>query len=264
MFLCLYERYVDVKDGITFLKRSFQKDWKAKRYPQFHNCIEFAFLVEGSLDVMIENKTYTLSPGDLCYIDSFKRHKFLYHNGSVAYIILIHPSLFNERNGLADIRFAEHSHPRADTSEIREFLDFSFDKRDLDSMLFKSAFVDLLTYLLKKNFEHFPKEHKIKQEISFFESIRYISDHYREDLHVADIAAKFGYTPNYYSAVFKKNLGISFRDFLNQCRISECNRLKKENRGLPVEKLAELCGFGSLNAYYRAKKKLEQFEAKWV
>ena len=120
--------------------------------------------------------------------------------------------------------------------------------------------MDTLTYLLKRNFQCFPKEHKVTQDTSFYHSIQYISEHAKEDLHVADVAEKFGYTPNYYSAIFKRNLGIPFRDFLNQCRISDFHRLKAENKGLSVEKLVEMCGFGSLNAYYRTERKLEQFK----
>ena len=259
MFLCWYEKDRDTQNGLTFLKRSFQKSWKPKKYPHFHNSIEFALLLEGRIDVTLEDREYTLTPGDLCYIEGFRRHKYLYHSGTVAYIALIHPTLFNEKNGLESTRFATVSHPTGDISELREFLDFFYEKRDLNSLLFKSAFVDTLTYFLKRNYQALPKDKSIRQEAPFFASVQYISDHAKEDLHVADVAKKFGYTPNYYSSVFKKNLGISFRDFLNQCRISEFHRLRSENPGLSVEKLAEMCGFGSLNTYYRTEKKLEQF-----
>jgi len=259
MFLCWYERARDGKGSLTFLKRSFQKAWKPKKYQHFHNSIELAFLIEGRLDVMTEDREFTLTPGDVCYIESFRRHKYLYHSGTVAYVVLIDPSLFNEKNELGSICFAECSHPTGDFSEMLEFLDFAYKKRDLDSLLFKSAFVDTLTYFLKRNYQVLPKEKGIRQETPLFASVRYISDHAKENLHVADVAQKFGYTPNYYSSIFKKTIGISFRDFLNQCRISELHRLRSEGKGLSVEKLIEMCGFGSLNAYYRTEKKLEQF-----
>ena len=259
MFLCWYEKARDTQNGLTFLKRSFQKSWKPKKYPHFHNSIEFALLLEGRIDVTLEDREYTLTPGDMCYIESFQRHKYQYHSGTVAFVVLVDPSLFNERNELGSTRFAMLSHPTGDFSEVREFLEFSYTKRDLDSLLFKSSFVDTLTYLIQRNYQVLPKEKNVRQEASFFASVKYISDHSKENLHVSDVAQKFGYTPNYYSSLFKKTLGISFRDFLNQCRISELHRLKSENPGLSVEKLAQTCGFGSLNAYYRTERKLEQF-----
>ena len=261
MFLCWYERYVDTKGGLNIFKKNFPNGCHPKRHPHFHSCIELTFLVQGQLEITVENQTHLLTPGDMCYIDSFKRHKYRYLNEAVAYVVVIHPTLFDEKNGLGGICFAEHSHPKADVSQITEFLEFFYNRRDLSDLLFKSAFVDMLVYLLKKHFDYFPKEQRAKHERSFFDSVIYISDHCKEDLHVADVAAKFGYTPNYYSATFKRNLGISFRDFLNQCRISDFRRLRSENKGLSVEKLVELCGFGSLNAYYRTQRKLEQFQA---
>lgn len=259
MFLWRYERDNDVKNGLTFLRREFQEKWKSIRFPHFHSCIELTFLIKGQLDITVDDREHTLKPGDMCFIDSFKRHLYLYHANTAAYVVVIHPTLFNEKNNLDNICFAELSHPITNASEVMEFLDFSYGRQDADSLLFKSAFVDILVYLLKRNFEHFPKDYQGKQANSFFDSVIYISDHAKENLHVADVAQKFGYTPNYYSSVFKKNVGISFRDFLNQCRISELHRLRSENPGLSVEKLAEMCGFGSLNTYYRTEKKLEQF-----
>ena len=50
---------------------------------------------------------------------------------------------------------------------------------------------------------------------------------------------------------------MSFRDYLNRCRILEYMRLRKEKPDMSTATAAEASGFGSVKSFYRAKKKFE-------
>lgn len=80
------------------------------------------------------------------------------------------------------------------------------------------------------------KERKIRQ------AENYIRQNYGRDLHQAEIAEALGMSEGYLRNLFKREKGISLREYLQQVRIENAMRLllKKEYK---VYEVAELCGF---------------------
>ena len=60
---------------------------------------------------------------------------------------------------------------------------------------------------------------------------------------------------SYFSDFFKKNLGISFLQYLTQVRIGEAVRLIKENRQ-NISEIAFTVGFNNIGSFYNAFKKI--------
>lgn len=58
-------------------------------------------------------------------------------------------------------------------------------------------------------------------------AIRYIKDHYQENISLEQLAAYLEMTPEYLSTLFNKEVGINFTAFLKQFRISHAKRLLK-------------------------------------
>ena len=52
-------------------------------------------------------------------------------------------------------------------------------------------------------------------------------------------------------------MGMGFREYLNWCRMLDYTRLKQKQPIISAVKAAEICGFGSLKSFYRAKKMYE-------
>ncbi len=92
-------------------------------------------------------------------------------------------------------------------------------------------------------------EHKIG------EILQYIQAHHVESLTLEMLAKEFGYVPSYFSALFKKYVGMNFRDYLNRYRINVASRLIEQNKAIPLWLAAEKSGFQSYTTFYRACKK---------
>ncbi len=61
----------------------------------------------------------------------------------------------------------------------------------------------------------------------------YIDEHYQESIRLEDVAAYVGLNPSYFSSIFKRELKISFSNYLTQKRIEEaCNLLQASNHSL--------------------------------
>ena len=69
------------------------------------------------------------------------------------------------------------------------------------------------------------------------------------------VADKVETTPNNVSQVVNELMGISFPDFVNQCRIEYAKKLLKENNNWTIEGIALSAGFQSKSAFYTAFKK---------
>lgn len=256
MILSWYEKKRDEKDHIYFIKRQVYQGWKGTSpYQGFHHSVEFIFGLKGRSEVIINDNTYSFGEGDVIFIDSFDRHRFNFQNGTECYVVLISASFFNAENELESIAFPIYNAKNENFEILKTYLDFIYTQFDSDSLLCKTAFANTLAYLMKKFYPVIPKKETDKQYIILLEAIKYISENYFENITVEALSRKFGYTPNYFSAIFKKFVGMPFREYLNMCRIIEYNKFRRQNSGISVSKAAEICGFGSTNSFYRAYNK---------
>ena len=70
--------------------------------------------------------------------------------------------------------------------------------------------------------------------------LRYIETHYQESVSVKQISEKLGVSTSFLSRIFKKEIGASIHEYLNQYRISKSISLLKTNS---VTEVGYMCGF---------------------
>lgn len=56
-------------------------------------------------------------------------------------------------------------------------------------------------------------------------ALRYIGTNYPQKLTLQHVAAEVGISPNHFSSLFHKTVGVSFREYLSQIRVEESKRL---------------------------------------
>ena len=83
------------------------------------------------------------------------------------------------------------------------------------------------------------------------EVLIYISEHFREEITLSEVAKTFGYHPSYLSRIFRQTFGISFGGYLTMLRLRETVLLlRKGNKNITTCALES--GFGSMRSFYRA------------
>ena len=85
---------------------------------------------------------------------------------------------------------------------------------------------------------------------------KYIGSHLEDRLTLNDVAAVFGLSPNYLSALFKKNCGIGFSEYITQKKITLAKSLLLE-QGMKVYEVADCLGFESAFYFSKVFKKVE-------
>ena len=91
-----------------------------------------------------------------------------------------------------------------------------------DSLLLEALYRLQVDYAVRIGTEHIPQNQKAVQQIR--EVMRYLEEHYAEKLTVAQVAAHFGYTPNYLSKLLKRYLGLTVYQYLYEIRLDRICR----------------------------------------
>lgn len=83
----------------------------------------------------------------------------------------------------------------------------------------------------------------------------YIQEHFQEDVSIHDISARFNINPNYFSQLFKKEVGMTFTEFVTTLRVQlACELLIQTD--LPISEIAEKAGYEDYFYFSRVFKKL--------
>lgn len=85
-------------------------------------------------------------------------------------------------------------------------------------------------------------------------ALRYIEEHYAEDISLDLVAERIGISPFYLSRLFRAERGENFVDYLTGVRMQTAVRLAKETR-LSIREIANRTGYGSPTYFCRVFKK---------
>lgn len=85
------------------------------------------------------------------------------------------------------------------------------------------------------------------------EIIRYVADHYDESVTLKLISQKLRHTPEHLSRLLQEKAGTGFRELCQKIRMTQAGILLE--KGASAKKVAALCGWKSLSAFYRSFKK---------
>ena len=83
----------------------------------------------------------------------------------------------------------------------------------------------------------------------------YVDFHYMEELSLAKLAEQYFVSNTHLSAVFKKEVGINLKEYIQEVRLRQA-RLQLNTTRLPIQEIAGNCGFLDVNYFSRVFRKL--------
>ncbi|MBU3113274.1 response regulator [Clostridium lacusfryxellense] len=92
-------------------------------------------------------------------------------------------------------------------------------------------------------------------------AMNYVNEHYSEDIKIQDITKGIYITPNYFSTVFKEEVGETFVDWLNSFRVEKAKALLKDIK-LKTYEVAEKVGYNDYKYFSTVFKKYTGFTPK--
>lgn len=99
-------------------------------------------------------------------------------------------------------------------------------------------------------------ERQAKDKRTIDDIVKYVEQHYMDDLSLLDIASAFFVSREYISRKFKQEFGINFSDYLATYRIAKAKQLM-HNPHLKIAQVAEMVGFRDVKYFSKVFKKQE-------
>lgn len=239
----------------------------------WHEDIELIYVKKGKGLVSVNLTEYEVEsgsivlilPGQLHAIYTKNLQRMEYEN------IIFSPDLL--RSGVVDICETEYLFPLLSGGitlpvhfkkgmeaheEISRILDacdqIGKEKKEGSEFLIKSMIFQIF-YVFINRCSHSGVRKVIPRDLDRMKKVmKYIEDHYSEKISIAEIAGEVGCAPSYFMRIFKKNIGVSFIEYLNDFRIDTGARLLKETSSSIME-IAMKVGFDNLSYFNRSFKK---------
>lgn len=217
----------------------------------FHDSYEIVFVSCGECGVHVNTEERVIKAGEIAFIDSFAPHFYFDADSARGKVTVVGKNLLVDfNNGLTFEPFLENN---GCAEKVIVFLNSICDVTNENATL-KAGAANVILGLMRASYP-LKKRSGEKTTKTFVEILRYIDEHYREDINLEALAAKFGYTPNYFSVLFNKFTHMHLREYLNRRRIMEAVKIKAEHPEQSLAGVAADVGFISEKTFYRAYKK---------
>lgn len=156
-----------------------------------------------------------------------------------------HPAFVSIRNAFGDIMRA--------FGPITEntISDSSLVTNDLTSQLYiKSSLLYILATLSAHRLFS-PAEQNFNKRVESIKTVlTYIKDNYHDKIYISHLAAQVNLNEQYFCRLFKKAIGCSPIEYINEYRIKQAKRLL-EKTDLPVTEICLECGYNNLGNFLR-------------
>lgn len=225
----------------------------------FHAGIEIVAVLEGETEVFHINHREKLTAGEIFFADSFDCHHYKQISSEIKAIVIVlsneYVNIFNNfYNGKTLPSFMKD---KVKNQEIIQLMRNWLTEEDKNYIL-NVGYSNLLFSKLIKNYQLEEKKESKDKDVSV-KLLKYVNEHYTEDVSLTVIAKKLGYTKEYCSKIFAEVVGMTFRDYLNFLRLKKVEEyfsMKNVTKKTTTE-IIYACGFNSTATFYRAKKGLK-------
>ncbi len=113
----------------------------------------------------------------------------------------------------------------------------------------------MLTKHFSRRIERSSDRHSICGKNKLQETLEYINNNYTDALTLQDVAAFYGVSCEHFSRMFKKQMNMTFKEYLSRIRLSHANKLLLHTTETMLD-IAMKTGFPDLRAFNRQFKEM--------
>ena len=245
----------------------YENNLSAYTPPHWHKAVELLLFVKGKVTCNFENAKLQFKKGDMFIINSHEVHETKCTRNAVYLVVHIDPNVMCRYMPTFDqmsfnLAFDPDDQARAMAydqmrAHMNEILRLSADETDPTAKLDRSARLFAVAALLVKYFSQplAVEETKLQRsDMTRLEPLlEYIQLHHGEELPLDEAVEYMGLNKEYFCRLFKKNMGVSYLQYVYQVRTTAvCREL--ETTEDPIGEIAERHGFRDpkmLNQYFR-------------
>ncbi|BCJ93301.1 AraC family transcriptional regulator [Anaerocolumna cellulosilytica] len=232
-----------------------------------HDCYEIYYSISGGRQFLIDNKFYTMQPGDVFFINSYESH-YLSEIDQMVHeriVLSIHPDFVKaistdetDLNYCFSYREQGFSHRLALDKEQQQRFIYYIHKLTSPSgfgmdILERAAFMELLVFLNKAFYAQCQSEvtdasYQYSQQVD--QILDYINQNIDQPLSIDHLSKQFFLSESYICRIFKSATGTTINKYLTARRITKAKSLLAE--GKSVNEVCESCGFHDYSNFLKA------------
>lgn len=255
---------IDPKLGFKFIKNRGD----ILTTPHWHREYELILLTKGKLNLGINDKQYQLQDNGIAFFKSGDIHYIIATPDSNRFVYQFDMNLFNE----SMIKDSDLITKLNSVSQVSTFWSDAVNK-EMDDILMlivaeenKSAtdmnfiITSLMYHLISLMIRELPTTKDVKdidvnlKSKEILETLNkvftYVESNYQDRISLQDVAERAGFSPYYFSRFFKKNVGQTFIEFLNNYRIDKA-KWEIINTDSSISDILVKSGFSSNKTFYR-------------
>ncbi|MDO5425485.1 MAG: AraC family transcriptional regulator [Eubacteriales bacterium] len=235
-----------------------------------HDSYELYFSISGGKQFLIDNRFYSIHPGDLFFINQDESHHLTQIDSQVheRIVLSIYPDYLKKfSTEMTDLNYCFSCRPAAtghkltlNAEEQKRFLSY-IDKISApegygSEILELSAFLELMVFLnqcFRKNAqsaEASEEKEKPLHHAQVDQILAYIDGHIQNPLSLEELSAQFYLSSSYLCRIFKAATGTTINKYVTAKRIALAKALLRE--GHTVNESCELCGFRDYSNFLKA------------
>ena len=262
------EKYVPYEYHF-FIERTKRPNVTFVSDTHYYNAYEIYFLISGTRRQLVDHSIHDIKRGDLILIPKGVIHKTtpLDKNSHTRYVINFSDEFAVPLEQFLgpDVLVQTFTHVKLSVPEHRfDYVLSLFDKMNdeynaaasdnFSAALIRGYMAELFAFICRTNRSLATAESIESERIgailepSIQQAAQYISEHFREDISLADVAAQAYMSGSYFSRKFKKITGLNFSEYLTSTRIKAADDLLLQT-SLSIAEIAASCGFGDANYF---------------
>lgn len=249
-----YDINIPSTHGYICQKRHMNEDYVSRLH--WHSFIEIEFFLDAKGTHTYSNQISPLKQGDLWLLSTSVSHQVAIKKGTY-YVNLAFDASILDKKLLTELNVTYPLHCVLDAEERRRLMEkidvlyYEQSHRGLYTKIKVAAIInEIIVDVLRKTS---PKSYHINSSV-IHEIVNYLHEHYFENVALVNVAKIFSLTPNYCGHLFKKNMGITYNDYLNTLRLKNACKLLLDTTS-PIKEIAYKCGFNSLEYFHTTFKK---------
>lgn len=165
---------------------------------------------------------------------------------------------------------------RANVLTLLQLIDSKFTQLDIETSFVKNvkaeyinavwnytdkSLIEWLKSKLKAIFSLVDSTKADKNELIISKALKFINEHYMENIYITDVANHVYLNEDYFGKLFKRNLNISFSDYITRVRIEKAIKLLETGK-YKIYQIGEKVGYKSSNYFITAFKTYTGFTPK--
>ena len=229
-----------------------------------HDCYELYYSISGGKQFLIDNKFYSIEPGDLFLINQYESHKLIQVESGIHERIVIHlyPDYvrsLSTRDTDLDACFSDHPADfihriRLSRESQNRFLYYVDKITSADGfahdIVEKSSMMELLVLLNTLSNSNPPDSRDRKYDHQVADILIYINQNITRAVTVAELAEHFFLSPSYLCRIFKTATGTTISKYICARRITIAKALLAG--GCSVTEAWQRSGFSDYSSFFKA------------